>query len=205
MKFTSTEISEKGFISNRDATETEGGEGGRAERQWHMQILPRPFLPKAPPAGAYHPRRSIWYPAMKWSSGTSSQKTPPCTETQRYPPLPHGCCKHKWFLRSFVFRNTDFYWWAWNQLLLKSPNFKHPSFTTLKLMKLLKKKTNHQSRFNAGYGMLGAGALGWPRGMVWEGRWEGGSGWGTRVHPWWIHVDVWQNQYNIVKLNKIKF
>ena len=32
-------------------------------------------------------------------------------------------------------------------------------------------------------------------------RWygEGGSGWGTHVHPWWIHVDVWQNQYNIVK------
>ena len=28
---------------------------------------------------------------------------------------------------------------------------------------------------------------------------EGGSGWGTRVHPWWIHADVWQNQYNIVK------
>ena len=24
--------------------------------------------------------------------------------------------------------------------------------------------------------------------------WEGGSGWGTRVHPWWMHVDVWQNQ-----------
>ena len=37
------------------------------------------------------------------------------------------------------------------------------------------------------------------RGMVWGGRWEGGSGWGTRVHPWWIHVDVWQKQYNIVK------
>ena len=29
------------------------------------------------------------------------------------------------------------------------------------------------------------------------GRW--GSGLGTRVHPWRIHVDVWQNQYNIVK------
>ena len=25
------------------------------------------------------------------------------------------------------------------------------------------------------------------------------SGWGTRVHLWQIHVDVWQNQYNIVK------
>ena len=32
---------------------------------------------------------------------------------------------------------------------------------------------NHQSRFDAGYRKLGAGALGWPRGMVWGGRWEG--------------------------------
>ena len=28
--------------------------------------------------------------------------------------------------------------------------------------------------FNAGYRMLGAGALGWPREMVWGGRWEAG-------------------------------
>ena len=58
---------------------------------------------------------------------------------------------------------------------------------------------NHQSRFDAGCRMLGAGALGGPGGMVQGGRWEGGSGWGTRVRPWRIHVDVWQNQYNIVK------
>ena len=38
-----------------------------------------------------------------------------------------------------------------------------------------------------------------PEGWYWGGRWEGGSGWGTHVHPWQIHVDVWQNQYNIVK------
>ena len=38
-----------------------------------------------------------------------------------------------------------------------------------------------------------------PRGLGRGGRWEGGSGWETRVHPWWIHVNVWQNQYNIVK------
>ena len=31
------------------------------------------------------------------------------------------------------------------------------------------------------------------------GRWEGGSGWGTHVHPWRIHVNVWPNHYNIVK------
>ena len=41
--------------------------------------------------------------------------------------------------------------------------------------------------------------------MVWGGRKEEDSGWGTRVYLWWIHVDVWQNWYNIVKLkNKIK-
>ena len=48
--------------------------------------------------------------------------------------------------------------------------------------------------------------LGRPRGMVWEGRREKGSGWGTHVYLWRIHFDIWQNQYNIVKLkNKIKF
>ena len=58
---------------------------------------------------------------------------------------------------------------------------------------------NHQSRFDAGYRMLGAGALDDPEGWYGEGGWRGDSGLGTRVHPWWIHVDVWQNQYNIVK------
>ena len=63
---------------------------------------------------------------------------------------------------------------------------------------------SRQSRFDAPYWMLGAGALGRPRGMVGEGRWEEGSGWGTRVYLWRIHVDIWQNQYNIVKLKKKK-
>ena len=61
-----------------------------------------------------------------------------------------------------------------------------------------------QSRFNARYWMLGAGAFGRPRGMVRGGRREEGSGWGTHVYLWQIHFDIWQNQYNIVKLNKIK-
>ena len=39
----------------------------------------------------------------------------------------------------------------------------------------------------------------WDDPEVGGGRWEGGSGWGTRVHLWRMHVDVWQNQYNIVK------
>ena len=40
--------------------------------------------------------------------------------------------------------------------------------------------------------------------MVWGGRRGEGSGWGTHVYLWQIHFDIWQNQYNIVKLNKIK-
>ena len=28
--------------------------------------------------------------------------------------------------------------------------------------------------------------------------------WGTHVYLWQIHFDIWQNKYNIVKLNKIK-
>ena len=67
-------------------------------------------------------------------------------------------------------------------------------------------ETSRQSRFDARYWMLGAGALGQPRGKVQGGRKEEGSGWGTRVYLWRINVDIWQNQYNIVKLkNKIKF
>ena len=41
--------------------------------------------------------------------------------------------------------------------------------------------------------------------MVWGGRREEGSGWESHVRLWWIHFDIWQNQYNIVKFkNKIK-
>ena len=64
---------------------------------------------------------------------------------------------------------------------------------------------SRQSRFDARYWMLRASALGRPRGMVWGGRREKGSGWGTHVYLWQIHFNIWQNQYNIVKLNKIKF
>ena len=44
-------------------------------------------------------------------------------------------------------------------------------------------------------------AWGWCMGMIQRDdmEWEGGSGLGTHVHPWWIHVNVWQNQYSIEK------
>ena len=52
-------------------------------------------------------------------------------------------------------------------------------------------------------GCLGL-VLGRRRGTVWGGTREKGSGWGTRVYLWQIHVDIWQNLYNIVKLKKKK-
>ena len=60
---------------------------------------------------------------------------------------------------------------------------------------------NCQSRSDAWDRVLWAGALGWPRAMGWGGRLEGGSGWGTHVHPWRIQVNVWQKpiQYYKVK------
>ena len=36
------------------------------------------------------------------------------------------------------------------------------------------------------------------------GGWEGASGLRTHVYPWLIHVNVWQNQYSVVKQNRVK-
>ena len=58
--------------------------------------------------------------------------------------------------------------------------------------------------FEAGCRMLGAGSRGRSREIIWGGSWERVSGLGTHVRPWWIHVNVWQNQYSIVKQNKVK-
>ena len=69
----------------------------------------------------------------------------------------------------------------------------------IRFHRIVKIKRFWLSMSDAGYRMLGAGARGWPREMLWGRRWEGGSCSGTHVHPWWIHVNVWQNQYSIVK------
>ena len=63
---------------------------------------------------------------------------------------------------------------------------------------------SYKKRIASPGSMQDTGSLGlvhWddPEGWYGEGGWEWGSGWGTCIHPWWIHIDVWQNQYNIVK------
>ena len=50
--------------------------------------------------------------------------------------------------------------------------------------------------------VLRAGALGRPRGMGWRGRWEGGSGWGTHVNPWLIHVKKRKKNWSITTTKK---
>ena len=62
---------------------------------------------------------------------------------------------------------------------------------------------SYQKRIASLGSMQDTGCLGlvhWddPEGWYGEGGARGVQG-GTRAHPWWIHVDVWQNQYSIVK------
>ena len=68
--------------------------------------------------------------------------------------------------------------------------------------------SDHKSRLDAWAGwVLRAGALGRPRGMGRRGRREWGSGWGTHVNPWLIHVNVRQKplQYcKVINLHRIK-
>ena len=52
--------------------------------------------------------------------------------------------------------------------------------------------------------VLRAGALGRPRGMGWGGRRDGGSGGGTHVTPWLIHVNVWQNPLQYCKVTGLQ-
>ena len=61
-------------------------------------------------------------------------------------------------------------------------------------------ETDCQSRFNAWDRVLRAGALGWLWGMGYGGSWEGGSGWGTHIHPWLIHVNIWQKPLQYCKV-----
>ena len=45
-----------------------------------------------------------------------------------------------------------------------------------------------------------SGLVHWDDPEGWDGEGGGrGSGWGTYVHLWLMHVNVWQNHYNIVK------
>ena len=67
-------------------------------------------------------------------------------------------------------------------------------------------KIDDQCKFNAWSWALKASAVGQPRGMGWGGRRTWGFGIGGHVHPWPIHVDVWQKppeyySYPPIKIN----
>ena len=59
------------------------------------------------------------------------------------------------------------------------------------ILQPLPPQLGYHSRFDAWDRVLGAAALGWPRGMEWAMRLKGGSEWGTHVLPL-------QHHYNIV-------
>ena len=74
----------------------------------------------------------------------------------------------------------------------------------LDLMCIIICEKDRQSRLDAWDRVLGASALGWPWGMGWGGRWEGGSRWGTHVHLWQIHVNVWQKPPQYCKVTSLQ-
>ena len=46
-----------------------------------------------------------------------------------------------------------------------------------------------------------SGLVHWDDPEVWDGEEGGrGSGWGTHVHPWLIHVNVWQKPLQYCKV-----
>ena len=57
-----------------------------------------------------------------------------------------------------------------------------------------------QSKFDAWNRALKASALWQPRGKGWGGRSEEASGWGTHVHSWLIHVNIWQKPPQYCKI-----
>jgi len=72
-------------------------------------------------------------------------------------------------------------YWSGVPLPYPSSEFSRVLLTYLKVFLKRLSLTVMFDRFDARYWMLGASALGRPRGMVWEGRREEGSGWGTHV------------------------
>ena len=97
------------------------------------------------------------------------------------PPIPPG-------IRVFSSESTLRMRWSkyWSFSFSIIPSKEHPGLISFRMDWLdlpavqgtLKSLLQHHS---AWYWMLGAGALGWPSGMVWGGRRGVGSGWGTRV------------------------
>ena len=64
-------------------------------------------------------------------------------------------------------------------------------------------KLSYVKRITSPGSMHDKNARGWCTGMTQRngmGReLGGGSGWGTHVLPWQIQVNVWKNQYNVVR------
>ena len=135
-----------------------------------------------------------------------------CWRASRLLPCPgyyKRCCKEQWdtcvsFRSDFlgVYAQTFALYGrrrAWDDLREQHQN-----------MYLIKCETDRQSRLDAWDKCSGLEHWDDPEG--WGGRWWWGSGWGTHVNTWLIHVNVWQKplQYckvislQLIKINKKK-
>ena len=49
-----------------------------------------------------------------------------------------------------------------------------------------------------------SGLMHWDDPERWDEEVGGGSGWGTHVHPWLIHVNVWQKPPQYCTVNSLQ-
>ena len=76
-------------------------------------------------------------------------------------------------------------------------------------MYIIKCETDHHPRLDAGAKC--SGLVHWEDPEGWDGEGSGGgSGWGTHVNPWLIHVNVWEKplqyckviSFQLIKMNE---
>ena len=66
-------------------------------------------------------------------------------------------------------------------------------------------RVKHMTSAGSGRETGRSGPVHWDGPEGWDGREEGGgSRMGTRVHPWWIHVIVWQKPPQYCKVISLK-
>ena len=70
---------------------------------------------------------------------------------------------------------------------------------------IIKGETDHQPRLDAWEGCSGLVHREDPEGWDGEGGRRGGSGWGTHVNPWLIHVNVWQKPLQYCKVISLQW
>ena len=121
---------------------------------------------------------------------------------------------HAWNLRDKVKRYRTDFWTLWEKARVgcfKRTASKHVYYQGCNRSPAQVGCISRVKQITSPGWMHETSARGWCTGKTqgdgWGGRWEWGSGSGTHVNPWLIHVNVWQKPlqyYKVISLQLIK-